>query len=104
MNRASVSIVSNIVEGAGRGDSREVARLLRIARGLACELVVPLIQGRITQYDSESYYAIRHTGEGSGHRSGKGSGHRSAFSRLWWFRLLRVGGRGVLSVWWGGSG
>ena len=38
MNRASVSIVSNIAEGAGRGDNRDFARFLRIARGSACEL------------------------------------------------------------------
>ncbi|MCL1592790.1 MAG: four helix bundle protein [Actinomycetia bacterium] len=38
MNRASVSIASNIAEGAGRGDSRDFARFLRIARGSACEL------------------------------------------------------------------
>ena len=38
MNRASVSIASNIAEGAGRGDSRDFARFLRIARGSVCEL------------------------------------------------------------------
>ena len=38
MNRASVSIASNIAEGAGRGDNRDFARFLRIARGSACEL------------------------------------------------------------------
>jgi four helix bundle protein len=38
MNRASVSIASNIAEGAGRGDSRDFARFLRISRGSACEL------------------------------------------------------------------
>ena len=38
MNRASVSIASNIAEGAGRGDTRDFARFLRIARGSACEL------------------------------------------------------------------
>lgn len=38
MNRSAVSIVSNIAEGAGRGDDRDFARFLRIARGSACEL------------------------------------------------------------------
>ena len=37
MNRASVSIASNIAEGAGRGDRRDFARFVRIARGSACE-------------------------------------------------------------------
>ncbi|MDK1009927.1 MAG: four helix bundle protein [Actinomycetota bacterium] len=38
MNRSAVSIVSNIAEGAGRGDDRDFARFLRIARGSSCEL------------------------------------------------------------------
>ena len=38
MNRVSVSIASNIAEGAGRGDNRHFARSLCIARGSACEL------------------------------------------------------------------
>jgi len=38
MNRASASIASNVAEDAGRGDSRDFARFLRIARGSACEL------------------------------------------------------------------
>ncbi|MCL1601173.1 MAG: four helix bundle protein [Actinomycetia bacterium] len=38
MNRSAVSIVSNIAEGAGRGDDRDFARFLRIARGSASEL------------------------------------------------------------------
>ena len=38
MNRSAVSIVSNIAEGAGRGDNRDFARFLRIARGSSSEL------------------------------------------------------------------
>lgn len=38
MNRSAVSIVSNIAEGAGRGDDRDFARFLRIARGSSSEL------------------------------------------------------------------
>lgn len=38
MNRASVSISSNLAEGAGRGSDPEFARFIRIALGSACEL------------------------------------------------------------------
>jgi four helix bundle protein len=38
MNRSALSVVSNIAEGAGRGDDRDFARFLRMARGSACEL------------------------------------------------------------------
>jgi four helix bundle protein len=38
MNRSAVSIVSNIAEGAGRGDDLDFARFLRIARGSSSEL------------------------------------------------------------------
>ncbi len=38
MNRTIVSVASNIAQGAGRGDIRDFARFLRIARGSGCEL------------------------------------------------------------------
>jgi four helix bundle protein len=38
MRRASVTIPSNIAEGAGRGSSRDFARFLRIAIGSECEV------------------------------------------------------------------
>jgi four helix bundle protein len=38
MNRSALSVLSNIAEGAGRGDNRDFARFLRMARGSACEL------------------------------------------------------------------
>jgi four helix bundle protein len=38
MNGSAFSIVSNIAEGAGRGDDRDFARFLRIARDSASEL------------------------------------------------------------------
>ena len=60
MNRASVSIASNIAEGAGRGDSRDFARFLRIARGSACELEAQATMAtRVGVMDGESAQALR---------------------------------------------
>ena len=43
IRRSSISIPSNIAEGAGRGSRRDFARFLRIAYGSACELETQLI-------------------------------------------------------------
>ncbi len=60
MNRASVSIASNIAEGAGRGDSRDFARFLRIARGSACELEAQAtMAARVGFLDGESARVLR---------------------------------------------
>ncbi|MEA3502731.1 MAG: four helix bundle protein [Actinomycetota bacterium] len=60
MNRASVSIASNIAEGAGRGDSRDFARFLRIALGSACELEAQTtIAAGVGLVDGESARVLR---------------------------------------------
>lgn len=38
MQRAAVSIPSNIAEGSGRGSKKEFAQFVLIAQGSACEL------------------------------------------------------------------
>jgi len=60
MNRASVSVASNIAEGAGRGDGRDFARFLRIARGSACELEAQAtMAARVGLVDEESARVLR---------------------------------------------
>ena len=60
MNRASVSIASNIAEGAGRGDNRYFARFLRVARGSACELEAQAaMAARVGLRDGDSARVLR---------------------------------------------
>jgi len=42
MRRTSVSVVSNIAEGAGKGGQKEFSRYLLISRGALCELETQL--------------------------------------------------------------
>lgn len=57
VRRASVSIMSNIAEGHGRGGNKEFIQFLSVARGSACEvnaqLYVALDQGYLTQEEFE---------------------------------------------------
>ena len=50
LRRASVSIISNIVEGSGRQGDREHMRFLRIARGSVCEAECQLLLSRDLGY------------------------------------------------------
>jgi len=60
MNRAAVSIASNIAEGAGRGDRRDFARFLRIALGSACELEAQAtMAARVGLVDGEPAQVLR---------------------------------------------
>ena len=43
LRRGSVSVVSNVAEGSGRGSDREFARFIDIARGAAVELECQLL-------------------------------------------------------------
>ncbi|MCC5940656.1 MAG: four helix bundle protein [Balneolaceae bacterium] len=50
IRRCSVSISSNIAEGAGRSSSREFARFLKVANGSAYELETQLIISKNLSY------------------------------------------------------
>ena len=50
MRRASVSVISNIAEGAGRQSDREQMRFLRIARGSVHELECQLLLSKDLGY------------------------------------------------------
>jgi four helix bundle protein len=59
LRRAAVSVVSNIAEGAGRRNDRELARYLGIARGSVRELECQLLLSRDLGYlHSEDWSAL----------------------------------------------
>lgn len=60
VQRASVSIPSNIAEGASRKSEKDFARFLEIALGSAFEVETQLIIARELDFiDSDSFEAIR---------------------------------------------
>lgn len=58
MQRASVSIVSNIAEGVSRNSSKEKCRFLEVAYGSAIEVYCQLIVIKDLCYISEEEYGI----------------------------------------------
>ena len=59
MNRAAVSIASNIAEGYGRDSAKELYRFLAIAQGSASELETQLILSREFGYlTEEEFYSL----------------------------------------------
>ncbi|MHA6249784.1 four helix bundle protein [Pontibacter sp. CAU 1760] len=57
INRAVVSIPSNIAEGAGRGSDKEFAQFLKIALGSAFELETQLILAESFGFIKEQHYS-----------------------------------------------
>jgi four helix bundle protein len=53
MNRCSISISSNIAEGAGRNNQKEFRQFLGIAQGSACELESQLIVSQRIEFITE---------------------------------------------------
>ena len=86
MRRVAVSVVSNIAEGCGRQNDRELAYFLRIARGsvreLECQLLLSRDLGYLlgdvwtnldasTQDISKMLNGLIHTVRSGSHRRGK---------------------------------
>jgi four helix bundle protein len=57
MRRAAVSVVSNIAEGCGRQNDRELAYFLRIARGSVREIECQLLLSRDLGYIAHDTWA-----------------------------------------------
>lgn len=57
MNRSSVSISSNIAEGAGRNNKKEFRQFLGVAQGSACELESLLIVSQRLEFIPEKALA-----------------------------------------------
>ena len=57
MRRAAVSVVSNIAEGCGRQNDRELAYFLRIARGSVREIECQLLLSRDLGYITHDTWA-----------------------------------------------
>jgi len=60
MQRAAVSVPSNIAEGAGRGGDKEFLRYLGIARGSLCELETQFMIARRLGYISNMESVTNH--------------------------------------------
>src|SRR4051794_13595338 len=60
MRRAAVSVVSNIAEGCGRQNDRELAYYLRIARGSVRELECQLLLSRDLGYVTREVWEELH--------------------------------------------
>ncbi|MCC5906492.1 MAG: four helix bundle protein [Balneolaceae bacterium] len=56
IRRCTVSIISNIAEGAGRSSSREFARFLKVANGSAYELETQLFISKNLSYMADESF------------------------------------------------
>jgi four helix bundle protein len=61
IRRSSVSISSNIAEGAGRKSKRSFAHFLGISYGSACELETQLLIARNLEYLNEKEFRLLYT-------------------------------------------
>jgi len=58
MQRAAVSIASNIAEGSARGTRRDFRQFVKLAEGSNCELQTQLLIARRLQYSSGPAYDV----------------------------------------------